>query len=200
MLIETQNTKILIDPGNITYEAKVFDKQSLSKLDYLLITHEHADHCHIPFIKDLVAAFPTVTIMSNPSVVQLLAKENITVQTEGNNFIELTPVPHERVFDNKAPSNVQFDIFNLLTHPGDSMSFTKTKKILALPLLGPSWMITQAAEKALALKPQFVIPIHDWHWKEHVRKTYYERLDQFFSAHNITFTSFESGESVLIQE
>jgi len=193
LLIQENNTTVLIDPGIFTYEAKALDLEKLSQLDYLLITHEHPDHFHLPFIKELVAKFPKVTIISNPSVVSLLQKENITATTEGNDIIKVTPVPHERVFDNEAPQNVLFEVFGKLGHPGDSMSFTTDKEILALPLLGPSWMITQAVEKALALKPKIVLPIHDQHWRDEYRLQYYDRLKTFFAAKGIQFKNMETA-------
>lgn len=54
LLIEENNTTILIDPCNYTYEEKALDINSLGKLDYLLIAHEHQDHLHIPFIKEIM--------------------------------------------------------------------------------------------------------------------------------------------------
>ena len=196
LLIQEDNKTILIDPGIYTYEAKALDIENLSQLDHLLITHEHPDHFHLPFIKELIAKFPKVTIISNPSVVSLLQKENIAATTEGNDLIKTTPVPHERVFDKDAPQNVMFEILGKLAHPGDSMSFTTDKEILALPLLGPSWMITQAVEKAVALKPKVVLPIHDHHWRDEYRLQYYERLEKFFTPHEISFKALEQGKLV----
>lgn len=193
LLLEEKETTILIDPGNFTYEAHALDLTTLDHLDYLLITHEHADHYHVPFIKELVAKFPQATIISNSSVVSLLQKETIQATTESNEYINVLPFPHERVFDREAPQNVMFEVFGKLAHPGDSMSFTTDKEILALPLLGPSWMITQAVEKAVSLKPKVIIPIHDYHWKDEYRIQYYERLEKFFTPRGIIFKSLETG-------
>lgn len=196
LLIEEQRKTILIDPGIYTYEKKALDLQKLSTLEYLLITHEHADHCHLPFIKDIVTKFPSVTIISTPSVVEMLKKERITATTQSNDVVTVTPVNHERVFDVKAPQNVLFAVFGRLAHPGDSLSFTTDKDVLALPLLGPSWMITQAAEKAAALKPKCVLPIHDFHWRDVYRKQYYVRLEAYFKTLGIEFKPIETGEVV----
>lgn len=193
-MIEEAEKTILIDPGNFSYEENALDLNKLTKLDYLLITHQHPDHMHLPFVKELVAKFPEAKILTNQDVMDILRHENILATNESDESITVTPVPHERIFDNPTPQNVMFEILGKLTHPGDSMSFTTNTEILALPLLGPSWMITQAVEKALEIKPKYVLPIHDWHWKDDVRKTYYHRLETFFTKHDIQFYGLETEE------
>ena len=196
LLVEEKETVILLDPGIFTYQEKVLDINKLSKLDYILITHEHPDHLHIPFIKELVAKFPNVKIITNSSIVAILQKENIKATTEGNELIQVTPVKHERVFDRPTPQNVMFEIFGKLAQPGDSMSFETTKKILAIPLVGPSWSTTQAVEKALSQNPKIVIPIHDWMWRDEWRVEMDKRLKEFFAKKDIDFKSPETGVAV----
>jgi len=203
LLIEENNKTVLIDPGVFTYQEKALDVTKISKLDYLLITHEHTDHCYPPFIKEILAKFPEAKIITNPSVEKMLAEESISVHTDLSNLssdagIQFEEVPHERIFDLDAPQNVMFEIFGKLAHPGDSISFKTNKEILALPLLGASWMITQAAEKAVELKPKIIIPIHDYSWKDSIRREYYKRLKEFFNEKGIEFKSLETGEVIEI--
>jgi L-ascorbate metabolism protein UlaG (beta-lactamase superfamily) len=196
LVIEEQGKTFLLDPGNYSFDSFNFD--ALKKLDYILITHEHPDHMHLPFIQKLLTVFPNTPIISNESVHQILEKENISVQTTGNEFVHITLVNHERVFDREPPLNVMFNIMNKLTDPGDSISFEKTKDILALPLLGPSWMITQAVEKALEVKPKIILPIHDWHWKDSFREAMYDRLEHYFETYSIRFLKPELGITLTI--
>lgn len=191
LVVEEQGKTFLFDPGNYSFDSFNFD--SLKQLDYILITHEHPDHMYLPFIQKLLTQFPEVQIMSNSSVVALLQKENINATSSSNELIQITLVPHERVFDREPPLNVMFTLVERLTDPGDSVSFSETKEILALPLLGPSWMITQAVEKAMEIKPKVIIPIHDWHWKDNFRETMYDRLEQYFANYNIRFLKPELG-------
>lgn len=198
LLIEDNQKTVLIDPGSFTYQEHALTTDMLSKLDYMLITHEHADHMSILFIKQLVAKFPDVQLLSNPSVAQILAKEHIAVHTDLSTLpsdvdIRFEDVSHGRIFDRETPQHVLFEVFGRLTHPGDSIDFERSLDILALPLIGPSWMITQAAEKAVALKPKTVIPIHDHHWRDNFRKEYYQRLEAFFKEKGIEFKPLESG-------
>jgi len=191
LLVEEAGTTILIDPGNYSK----LDVDSLEKLDFILITHEHEDHMYIPLIKKAVEKFPEVQIISNASVAEILGKEGLKVSTEGNDFIEIETVRHEKVIG-KTPENVLFRIFNKLTHPGDSHSFESTTEVLALPIQAPWGSYVTAIEKAVQLKPKTVIPIHDWQWKDEARKGLYERSVAYLKEHGIEFKSVETGEVV----
>ena|SRR5436190_23148686 len=196
LLIEEQGKTILIDPGNYSYENHGLDISSLEKLDYILITHEHADHMYLPFIKELLQKFPQVKIFSNLSVKNILKKENITVSTEGNEIIKIEPVNHEQTFDKTPPQNVMFTIFNTLSDPGDSLSFTYSANILALPITAPWGSSVWAVNIALQLKPEIIIPVHDWHWRDESRKWLYDRLEKHFAQSGIAFKKLESGEII----
>ncbi len=193
LLIEEQGKQILIDPGQFTYQEKVLDSNKLEKLDYILITHEHFDHCYLPFIHELVQKFPGVKIISNPSVVALLQKEDLQASTTGNEFIEIENVPHEDTVISAPPANVLFRVFNQLTHPGDSHHFTLQTPILALPVQAPWGSMTDAIKLAIKLKPKVIIPIHDWHWKDEVREGMYKRLEEYFRQFGIEFKAAETG-------
>lgn len=197
LLIEEQNKTILIDPGNYTFEEKALNLNYLKKLDYLLITHEHQDHMYVPLIKEITKKYPSVEIISNNSVKKILEVEGLKVSTQGNEFITISQVPHEKLpFSTKAPQNSLFTIFNRLTHPGDSLEFNKTTGMLALPIQAPWTSLTAAIEKAVDLKPKVVIPIHDWHWKDEARKNFYQRAKDYLGKFNIDFKILETGEVV----
>lgn len=196
LLVEEKDTVILIDPGNYTFEEKALDISKIAKLDYLLVTHEHQDHMHIPFIKQIVQKFPTVNIISANSVANILKKGNISVQTTRNEFISIEQVPHEKLMDSEPPENVLFKIFNKLTHPGDSLHFKLSTPILALPIQAPWGSMIDAISLAVSLKPEIVIPIHDWHWKDQARKNFYKRIGEHFKKLGIEFKGVETGEII----
>lgn len=196
LLVEDQENTVLIDPGNYTYEDHALDINKLKQLDYILITHSHPDHCHLPFIKELVAKFPDVQIMSNPTVAWLLSPEGITVRTEATDSIGMETVPHEKLWDKEAPENTIFTVFNKLTHPGDTFQVSHTTDVLALPLQSPWGSTAAAVSLAVKLKPKVIIPIHDWHWKDDVRTAMYHRLTEFFAQIGMQFKGLETGKSV----
>src|SRR3989344_9294140 len=106
LLIEEDSKKILIDPGN--YSEESLGVNSLNGLDYLLITHEHPDHMYLPLIKKTLEKSPEVKIISNPSVAGILGNEGIKVSTDGDKFIKLEEVPHEKIWMGKPVQNVKF--------------------------------------------------------------------------------------------
>ena len=195
LVVEDQKKTAVIDPGQFTYDAQVFP--SLSNLDYILITHEHADHLSVPFIKDLLARFPKAEIFSNAGVAAVLAKDRIDVKTTENGYFSFADAPHEKIFPGwPLPENSVFTLFGRLTHPGDSLHFAQTTDILALPVQAPWGSMVTCAEKAAELKPKYVIPIHDWHWHDQARVWSYQMLTKYFETQGIRFISAELGKPI----
>jgi L-ascorbate metabolism protein UlaG (beta-lactamase superfamily) len=198
LVVEDQNMTFLFDPGIFTYNAQALDLGKIAKLDYLLITHEHADHFHMPLIHAIVAKFPQVKIITNKSIVSLLQKENIVASSQKDQFVQTENSSHEKLWDLKPPENVVIHILNRLTHVGDSLHFSKTHEILILPITAPWGSTTEAVNKALSIKPKVIIPVHDWMWKDEIRKAMYQRLSEFFPTYGIQFKGLETGEPLTI--
>jgi L-ascorbate metabolism protein UlaG (beta-lactamase superfamily) len=194
LLIEDQGKTVLIDPGIFTAQAKALPLESLPKLDYITITHEHADHMYLPLLHELVEKFPNVKIITNASAAKILNEQNIQTLTSGDEIISYTDAPHEKLWDAEVPQNIVINLFGRLTHPGDSLHFSETSEILALPIQAPWGSTTAAVTKALELKPKIIIPIHDWMWKDEIRLAMHQRLKEFFSKHEIRFESLETGK------
>jgi L-ascorbate metabolism protein UlaG (beta-lactamase superfamily) len=198
LLVEEQGKTILIDPGQFTYDSKVFDITKLPSLDFILITHEHADHMSIQFIKELLSKFPNVEIITTESAVTKLQEEQIEASSEGNEYIAIESIPHEDIVFAVPPENVQFTLFGKLTDPGDSYHVKKTAHILALPIQAPWGSFADALKLAESLSPKYIIPIHDWHWKDEVRKQLYGVAKDYLQQSDIEFKGIETGESIEI--
>jgi len=196
LVIKEKDQTIIIDPGSFSEEFQEAILSSINKLGFILITHEHADHMSLPLIKAIQQKFPDVTIISNKTVANILEKDNIVVSTDIVPNIAFETVSHEKLWFGNPTENSVFTIFSRLTHPGDSLHFTSSAEILALPLTAPWGSTVQAVEKALELKPKVIIPIHDALWKDEVRKSFYVRLKDFFSQQKIDFRGIENGETI----
>ena len=196
LLVEEKNQTVLFDPGDFSYENKALDISKLTRLNYILITHQHADHCHPPFIQELVSKFPDAKIITNPSVQTFLKTANLVSETSGNEYAALVQTPHEKIWSAQQIENTTFTLFNKLTHPGDSLHFTRTAEILALPLTAPWGSTTAMIEKALDLKPKIIIPIHDYLWRDEIRMGMYKRLTNYFANLGIQFKGIETGEVI----
>lgn len=196
LLVKEQDKTVLFDPGIFTYQEKALDIETLEQLDDILITHEHPDHFHLPFVKELIAKFPKVTIVTNQSIVELLQKEDIQATSEGDDIVTIESAPHEGLWDAKPPENVLLTIFDKLADPGDSHHFESSADVLALPIQAPWGSTTDAVKLALRLHPKVIIPVHDWMWKDGFRQGMYQRLQKFFKKNDIDFKAIETGEVV----
>ena len=117
---------------------------------------------------------------------------------EGENNIAIENAPHEILFGGRGAENFLFNISGKLTHPGDSLQFSESHYVLALPVQAPWGSFVASVEKAIALKPKIVIPIHDWHWKDTARRRMYETAKQYLAGKGIEFHGLETGEMLEI--
>ncbi|MHB1865416.1 MAG: MBL fold metallo-hydrolase [Candidatus Saccharimonadales bacterium] len=189
LLIEIDDRVGLFDPGIYSWESGLFDLDSIAKIDDLVITHEHPDHMHIPFIKTVIDKFPDVQVITTPAAKEQLKREGIErVEVKGNSFVELFKANHETMAPLfEPPKNIGVHYMGKLSHPGDSHHFDTTKAVLALPMTAPWGTVARAAELGQALQPKYIIPIHDWHYRDEARLGIYDRLEAFFVKQNIKF-------------
>jgi L-ascorbate metabolism protein UlaG (beta-lactamase superfamily) len=195
LLVESPERVGIIDPGQYSWESNLFDVDRLERLDDIVITHEHPDHLYLPFVKALLAKFPAAAVTTNESVAAILGHEGVAAAVTGNEAIELFPADHETMEPLGAPPpNVGVHYLGTVTHPGDCHHFAVTKEVLALPVTAPWGTVPRAVKLGLDLKPRYVIPIHDWHWNDAAKAAMYQRFEQFFSDHGITFIKAKDGE------
>lgn len=191
------NRTALFDPGSMS-EA-LLDVEALEFLDDMIITHKHADHFSLPLVKKLVAKFPKLRITAPAEVVQQLAEEGISANSEAPDGLRLFDSPHEDVQPLfPVPQEIGVHYLDRLSHPGDSHSFTETKPVLALPVTAPWGSTIKAVNLAIQLKPRYIIPIHDWHWRDEAREQIYNGLEQALKKHDITFIKIKNGEPIVL--
>jgi L-ascorbate metabolism protein UlaG (beta-lactamase superfamily) len=188
----------LFDPGMYS----PLDVTALQALDDIFITHEHPDHMDPGLLKKLQVRFPNVRITAPASAQAILEQEGIAnVQTSPPEAVQLFEAPHEGVrpfAESDPPQEIGIHYLGVFTHPGDSHHFHETKSILALPVTAPWGSVVNAVSVALELRPKYVIPVHDWHWRDEARQQLYDRLEARFSQEGITFMKMIDGASVEI--
>ena len=176
-----------------------FPVDQLEQLDDIIITHGHPDHFSLSFVQSMLAKFPGVMITAPTEVVVALAQAGISATDQPSPGLEFFDSPHESVQPlYPQPEQIGIHYLDQLSDPGDSHSFTETKAILALPITGPWSSAIRALNLAIKLKPQFVIPIHDWHWREEARTQTYDNFEKVLKEQGIIFLKPETGQTLEI--
>ncbi len=166
LLIKVDGLTILTDPGTFSTA-----QDSVTDLDLILITHEHADHLHVDSLKRVLANNGGAKVMTNSAVGKILATEGIAhAVLEGSASTEVGGVAiaacdgkHEEIFEEYGQvQNTGFFIADKLFYPGDSFTVPgKPVDILALPVAGPWARMPDVIRYALHVKPRAAFPVHD---------------------------------------
>lgn len=196
---EPVNRTALFDPGMMS--APYIDIDSLEFLDDIFITHAHSDHCYPEFVQKLVEKFPDVRITATREVANRLLEAGMNASHEPPEGVEFFDSKHEKVLPLfQPPEQIGYHYLGMLSHPGDSHSFTETMPILALPVQAPWGSSVNAVKLALELKPKYVLPIHDWHWRDEAREQMYGIMEEVLAKEGIQFLKLKNGEPVVIHK
>lgn len=196
---EPVNRTALFDPGMMS--APYIDIDSLEFLDDIFITHAHGDHCYPELIQKLVDKFPDVRITATREVANRLLEAGMNASHEPPEGIAFFDSKHENVLPLfQPPEQIGYHYLDMLSHPGDSHSFTETMPILALPVQAPWGSSVNAVKLALKLKPKYVLPIHDWHWRDEAREQMYDIIEEALAQEGITLLKLKNGEPVVIHK
>lgn len=167
-----QTRRVLFDPGAWS-RVPVTEIESL---DEIVVSHVHGDHCDTAVISELLQRFPNAAVIGPEEVVaELKNKAGIATTSSLPVGMQAFTAPHEEVrpFGAAVPQELGVHLAGMYTHPGDSHSFSETMAVLALPIVAPWGSTRRAVELALALKPQYVLPVHDWFLTDEAREWTY---------------------------
>ena len=166
LLIEESGVRILTDPG--TYSTQ---QSEVKNIDFVLITHEHADHFHVDSLKALLKNNPRAKVITNKSVGALLEENSIafSLVEDGQNFdadgvlIEGFGKDHALMHTSIPPiQNTGYFIADKLFYPGDAFTNPgKQVEVLALPVAGPWMRLLEAIDYAVEVKPKICFPVHE---------------------------------------
>lgn len=197
VLVENNNEAVLFDPGVYSYDSPVLNISNFPTINYVVITHEHADHFHMPFVEKLIKHSPNLVIVTTKGVAaQLEGRVSVVVKTESFAEFKYFNSPHENIPTGPAPKNTGVHYAETFSHPGDSHSFNESNRILAMPMTAPWGSMTNAVKKIIELKPEVVLPIHDWHWRSEALSGMYVRIQELLKAESINFIIPKDGHTI----
>jgi len=193
VLVKTENRIAIFDPGVWSTHFKI---DEIEHIDRIVITHEHGDHFDIDKIKQLADKFPDSHLVSNQEVaakakaagIKLMHREETRCTVKFTSSHEQLPIPSVT-----APDQNGYHFDQSFTSPGDSHSFSETMGVLAMPLIAPWGNTRDAVNKILELKPEYVLPVHDWHYTEEAKKWLSDLIEPDLEKANIKLLPSHSG-------
>jgi len=170
VVLTTDHHVTLIDPGFHTFDSGSIDLKSIGDITRVLITHEHGDHVKPDFVRWLVDRRRDLKVHANEAVVELLRKHELEASTDNPEEVSSEDVAHEKTPAGTSPPNRAFTVEGVFTHPGDSYQLTTTAPVLAMAIMAPWGSARDSVEFARRLRPQRVVPIHDFYLSESGRR------------------------------
>jgi L-ascorbate metabolism protein UlaG (beta-lactamase superfamily) len=201
LLIEVSGRRILTDPGNFSEISK-----EIGNIDIVIISHEHADHLHIPYVKDITERNPGVQIVANSQVGFLLEQYGLSyLRAEDGVIINVLDIsikayhaPHEEIYQEFGRvENTAFFINGALFFPGDSFVVPdENVQFLAVPIAGPWCRIADVIDYVKVIQPEMIFPVHDWVLSKEGYDITTTVLAKNIGDSGIVFTHLRPGETL----
>jgi len=199
VLIEDDRANVLIDPGTFSWNDSSVNVDALPEIDYVLITHKHADHYSKEFVQTVLAQSPNAVVVGNQEVADELAKAGIDVVTDAPEGIEMTKLKHVKLWqDQPQPDNTVFSLWSEITIFGDNRELEKVNfaPIVVFPIVAPWGSLVDAIDRLIANPPKQVIPVHDWHLSEAGQDWYNQRMYEAFEGHDIELIPLKPTKTI----
>lgn len=165
--VSRDGQSLLVDPGVWSH-----DVAAAEDLAGIIITHQHPDHCDPALLADIIAKYPSATV---------LVPQHFDVQLPGDvtpHYLRAQPgeTHHIGVFQIETsggehapidqsvvtPENLAVYIDQSLYYPGDSFVLPSGPvDVLALPVAAPWMRISQALDFLRQVRPARAFPVHD---------------------------------------
>jgi L-ascorbate metabolism protein UlaG (beta-lactamase superfamily) len=202
LYVEVNGVHILTDPG-------VFSdaQNSVSPVDIILITHEHADHLHVDSVAAVLCNNPQAVIYTNQAVATLLNVAGIAaIILEGSDQLTVKGITlkafdsqHEEIYEALGQvQNTGYLIAGRLFYPGDSFHEPQCPiEVLALPVAGPWCTVGAAIRYALRVEPKAAFPVHDGMIEVGRIGSFHTAPKAVLESAGITFIALKAGESAV---
>jgi L-ascorbate metabolism protein UlaG (beta-lactamase superfamily) len=144
ILVEQDGKKLLADPGMFSWQSGVIVDQSILRdIDYVVITHGHADHYHSDFASVVNELSPNAIWYAPQEVVDKLSDQGIKAFSASElSDVVFVESDHADLDPwNTQPEHTSYLVFNELLISGDCQTHTEMygARILAGALNGGPW-------------------------------------------------------------
>ena len=190
LLVQVAGKRLIIDPGMFS-AAEVF---SLTAIDAIIVTHQHADHLDETRIADLIAANPDALRLAPPDTAARFGAQAHSageVTSIGPVRIEGVGSEHAVIFGeiprvHNTGALISAPGEPTLFHPGDSYAqIPQNVDILALPLSAPWTKVAETIEFARAIAPKTLFMIHDATISDLAYDIYFNHLANFSNCPDV---------------
>jgi L-ascorbate metabolism protein UlaG (beta-lactamase superfamily) len=164
LLVET-DVRLLVDPGTMS------DFATLTDIDAVLVTHQHADHLDAARVATLLAGNPGARLVVDPESVDavggLPAVEVVRPGdrlTFGRTTVDVHGGIHATVYGPVpgCTNNAYLVDDGAFFHPGDSFAPPPGDvDVLAVAIDGPWLKIAEAIDYVRAVGPRVAVPMHE---------------------------------------
>ena len=167
LVIQNQGKKLVIDPGEVSLS---FNPNEI--YDYVVITHEHADHLAPSTLKTIYQKNPSVHFYVDQAIYEQHLKPFSPKYTVINDGVVANPEAfelafyghdHAIIYQNVPCANSGVLVNKTLYYPGDSLTIPTDVKVqlLAVPAAAPWLKTSEAMDFVKAIAPKKAFLTHD---------------------------------------
>ena len=198
-IVEKAGQAIVVDPGAWSTDFVIPEN-----VIGVVTTHEHADHCDIKQLSDIVAKNPQAAIYAHPNVLAHLpglpthpVSVGKTLRV-GDIALEFVGGEHAVIHESiPRIANLGVIIDDLIYYPGDSFTLPgKAIPTIAIPASAPWMKIAEAMDFLVATKAARFFPTHDAILSETGKNLVDTLLGNIAQNTNATYERIASGESI----